>query len=100
MTQSVLAARADKITVEIERKARSCSFAASHFMPNFECKEDAILGLRAIREDDRQSRSTETANTYPTPRSVWMTRGALGSPSSLRRRRRICTSMLRSKTSS
>jgi hypothetical protein len=49
---------------------------------------------------DVQTRSTGTANTYPTPRSVWMTRGVLGSRSSLRRRRRICTSMLRSKTSS
>ena len=47
-----------------------------------------------------QIRSTGTANTYPTPRSVRMTLGALGSRSSLRRRRRICTSMLRSKTSS
>ena len=53
-----------------------------------------------VREGSCQTRSTGTANTYPTPRSVWMTRGALGSRSSLRRRRRICTSMLRSKTSS
>src|ERR1700704_5722351 len=28
-----------------------------------------------------QTRSTATANTYPTPRSVWITRGALGSRS-------------------
>ena len=40
------------------------------------------------REGDCQIRSTGTANTYPIPRSVWMTRGALGSCSSLRRRRR------------
>jgi hypothetical protein len=29
-------------------------------------------------DDRHQTRSTGTANTYPTPRSVWMTRGALG----------------------
>jgi hypothetical protein len=57
------------------------------------------IGFDLLRHDV-QTRSTGTANTYPTPRSVWMTRGALGSRSSLRRRRRICTSMLRSKTSS
>src|SRR6187551_3495468 len=31
-----------------------------------------------------QTRSTGTANTYPMPRLVWMTRGALESRSSLR----------------
>jgi hypothetical protein len=47
-----------------------------------------------------QNRSTCRAKTYPTPRSVWMICGALGSCANLRRRRRICASMLRSKTSS
>jgi hypothetical protein len=47
-----------------------------------------------------QVRSTRPANTYPTPRTVWMTRGKLVSRSSLRRNRRIWTSILRSKTSS
>jgi hypothetical protein len=64
--------------------------------------------VAAFRSDERrdnhrggcQTRSTGTANTHPMPRCVWMTRGTLGSRSSLRRRRRICTSMLRSKTSS
>jgi hypothetical protein len=39
-----------------------------------------------------QNRSTCRANTYPTPRSVWIICRALGSYSSLRRRRRICKS--------
>ena len=44
---------------------------------------------RAFSNTCIQVRSTATANTYPTPRSVWMTLGELGSRSSLRRNRRI-----------
>ena len=47
-----------------------------------------------------QNRSTGRANTYPTPRSVWMICGALGSCSSLRRGGEFWTSILQSKTSS
>ena len=44
-------------------------------------------GAEIMQRLDFQTRSTEIANTYPKPRSVWITRGALGSRSSLRRRR-------------
>ena len=47
-----------------------------------------------------QVRCTGTANRYPALRSVRMMRGASGRGSSLRRRRRTCTSMLRSETPS
>ena len=57
-------------------------------------------GTRKPQRCPGQSGPTGKVNTYPTPRSVRIIRSSLVSGSSLRRSRRICTSMLRSNTSS